>query len=134
MGVTAELAPFTAGIWLDRLPPEVVQRARFLVLDLVGNIVRARHDAESTPSLLAAARALGLAAGNNGVFGDSRALHAGGCRLPERRPRPLARLRRHACGRLAASGRSRSSRPRWRPAKWSARGARDVLAGHRRGI
>ena len=35
-----------------RLPPEVVTRARFLVLDLVGNIVRARHDAESTPSFL----------------------------------------------------------------------------------
>ena len=40
------------------------------MLDLVGNIVRARHDAESTPALLAAARALGLAAGNSGVFGD----------------------------------------------------------------
>ncbi len=71
MGVTAELARFTAGIGLDRLPPEIVQRARFLVLDLVGNIVRARYDAESTPSLLQAARALGFAAGNNGVFGDS---------------------------------------------------------------
>ena len=71
MGVTAELARFTAGIGLDRLPPDIVQRARFLVLDLVGNIVRARYDAESTPSLLQAARALGFAAGNSGVFGDS---------------------------------------------------------------
>ena len=70
MGATAELAAFTAAIALPRLPPEVVARARFLVLDLVGNIVRARHDAESTPALLAAARALGLAAGNAGVFGD----------------------------------------------------------------
>ncbi len=52
------------------LPAEVVERARYLVLDLVGNIVRARHDAESTPALLAAARALGFAAGNSGVFGD----------------------------------------------------------------
>jgi len=69
-GVTAELSRFSADIALDRLPPEVVQRARFLVLDLVGNIVRARHDAESTPALLAAVRALGLAAGNSGVFGD----------------------------------------------------------------
>ena len=34
---------------------------RFLVLDLVGNIVRARHDAESTASLLAATRAMGMA-------------------------------------------------------------------------
>ncbi len=71
MGITAQLAVFTAGISLDRLPPEVVNRARFLVLDLVGNIVRARHDAESTPSFLAAVRAMGMAAGNSGVFGDA---------------------------------------------------------------
>jgi len=71
MGVTAILSAFTADIQLDRLPPEVVNRARFLVLDLVGNIVRARHDAESTASFLAAVRAMGMAAGNSGVFGDA---------------------------------------------------------------
>ena len=71
MGITTELAQFTADIRLDRLPPDVVKRARFLVLDLVGNIVRARHDAESTPSFLAAVRAMGMAAGNSGVFGDA---------------------------------------------------------------
>jgi 2-methylcitrate dehydratase PrpD len=71
MGITTQLAEFTAGIRLDHLPPEVVNRARFLVLDLVGNIVRARHDAESTPSFLAAVRAMGMAAGNSGVFGDA---------------------------------------------------------------
>ncbi|MBN8873428.1 MAG: MmgE/PrpD family protein [Rhodospirillales bacterium] len=71
MGVTAQLSDFTASIRLDRLPPEVVQRARFLVLDLVGNIVRARHDAESTSSFLGAVRAMGMAAGNSGVFGDA---------------------------------------------------------------
>ena len=71
MGVTAILSAFTAGIRLDALPPEVVNRARFLVLDLVGNIVRARHDAESTASFLAATRAMGMAAGNSGVFGDA---------------------------------------------------------------
>src|ERR1700761_8430143 len=71
MGVTTTLPAFPAGIRLDALPPEVVNRARFLVLDLVGNIVRARHDAESTASFLAAARAMGLAAGNSGVFGDA---------------------------------------------------------------
>ena len=48
MGVTSQLAAFCADIKLSSLPPEVVTRARFLVLDLVGNIVRARHDAEST--------------------------------------------------------------------------------------
>ncbi|HYZ62480.1 MAG TPA: MmgE/PrpD family protein [Acetobacteraceae bacterium] len=71
MGITAELAAFTAGLSLARLPPEVAARTPLLVLDLAGNIVRARHDAESTKSLLAAARALGVAAGNSAVFGDS---------------------------------------------------------------
>ena len=71
MAITAQLSEFTAGIHLDRLPPDVVDRARFLVLDLVGNIVRARHDAESTPSFLGAVRAMGMAAGNSGVFGDA---------------------------------------------------------------
>ena len=50
MGITATLSEFVAAISLDRLPPEVTDRARFLLLDLVGNIVRARHDAESTES------------------------------------------------------------------------------------
>ncbi len=68
--VTAELSAFSAGIRLDRLPRDVVARARSLVLDLVGNIVRARHDAESTASFLSAARAMGMAGGNAGVFGD----------------------------------------------------------------
>ncbi len=70
MNVTAQLSAFSAGIMLDRLPAEVVARARFLLLDLIGNIVRARHDAESTPSFLSAARALGMAGGSSGVFGD----------------------------------------------------------------
>jgi 2-methylcitrate dehydratase PrpD len=71
MGVTEKLSAFAAAITLDSVPPEVVHRARFLVLDLVGNIVRARHDAESTASFLATVRALGMAAGNSGVFGDA---------------------------------------------------------------
>ncbi len=70
-GITAELAAFAAGIALDRLPAEVVDRARFLLLDLVGNIVRARHDAESTASFLAAVRAMGMTGGSAGVFGDA---------------------------------------------------------------
>jgi len=71
MGATATLSAFTAGIRLQALPPEVVTRARFLVLDLIGNIVRARHDAESTHSFISAVRAMGMAAGNSGVFGDT---------------------------------------------------------------
>ncbi len=71
MGITTELARYCAGLQRAELPPEVVVRTKFLVLDLVANIVRARHDAESTPALLAATRALGLAAGNAGVFADA---------------------------------------------------------------
>ncbi len=70
MGVTAELSAFSAGLRLEKLPSDVITRARFLVLDLVGNIVRARHDAESTASFLAAARVMGMAGGSAGVFGD----------------------------------------------------------------
>jgi 2-methylcitrate dehydratase PrpD len=71
MGLTADLSGFTAAADLNALPDGVAARARQLVLDLVGNIVRARHDAESTRPMLAAARALGVAAGSSGVFGDS---------------------------------------------------------------
>ncbi|MGH7081146.1 MAG: MmgE/PrpD family protein [Acetobacteraceae bacterium] len=70
MTITRELAAFTAGITLKELPCEVVARAPYLVLDLIGNIVRGRAEAESTPALLAGIRALGLAGGNAAVFGD----------------------------------------------------------------
>ena len=39
MGVTGELARFCSEISVERLPTAVVERARFLVLDLVGNSV-----------------------------------------------------------------------------------------------
>ena len=71
MNITEKLAAFAAGITLGDVPPEVMHRARLLVLDLVGNIVRARHDAESTSAFLSTVRAVGMAAGNAGVFGDS---------------------------------------------------------------
>ena len=68
--VTAQLASYCASLDFAVLPAGVQERTRFLVLDLAGNILRGRHDAESTPALLAAARALGLAAGNAAVLGD----------------------------------------------------------------
>ena len=71
MGVTSQLADFCANLKISDLAPEIVTRARFLVLDLAGNIVRARHDAESTGAFVAAVRAMGMANGNSGVFGDS---------------------------------------------------------------
>ncbi len=71
MGVTSDLSRFTAEISWNGLPQEVRDRTRFLLLDLVGNMVRGRVDAESTPALLTAARALGLGGGSCGVFGDA---------------------------------------------------------------
>ncbi len=71
MEITATLATHVATLRPEHLPPEVRRRACQLVLDLAGCIIRARHDAESTPPLIAAARALGVAAGNGSVFGDT---------------------------------------------------------------
>lgn len=69
--ITAEFATWAAQVELGALPAPVVARTKALVLDLVGNIVRARHDAESTPALLAAVRGLGLCGGTAAVFGDA---------------------------------------------------------------
>jgi 2-methylcitrate dehydratase PrpD len=69
--VTRELAEFVGGISHEMLPGEVRERAKALVLDLVGISVRARHDAESTPAMVAAARHLGLASGACTVIGDA---------------------------------------------------------------
>lgn len=69
--LTAEFAAFAAGIRHEALPAEVQRRTRLLLLDLLGNILRARHAAESTPALVSAARALGVAAGSASVFGDA---------------------------------------------------------------
>src|SRR5687767_2285892 len=67
---TRELAQFVAGISYDTLPAEVRERVKALTLDLVGIMLRARHDAESTPAMIAAAGRLGLAGGACTVIGD----------------------------------------------------------------
>jgi len=69
--LTARFAQYAATIHHHDLPAEVEARTRFLILDLLGNIVRGRHDAESSAPLMAAARAMGLATGNHAVFGES---------------------------------------------------------------
>jgi len=68
--VTRELSAWCAAIAPASVPEAVLRRAAALTLDLVGNMVRARHDAESTPALVAAVRALGLCGGEATVFGD----------------------------------------------------------------
>ena len=61
--VTRILSEFAADIRYDDLPAPARARAKLLVLDMVGIALRARHDAESTPSLIGAAEQLRLAAG-----------------------------------------------------------------------
>src|ERR1700754_2931017 len=57
---TATLAAFVADLTYDAIPAEVVERAKALTLDFLGSAVRARKEAESTPSLLAMLKALSL--------------------------------------------------------------------------
>jgi 2-methylcitrate dehydratase PrpD len=70
---TATLAAYVADLTCDAIPREVLERAKSLALDFLGSAVRARRDAESTPSLLAMLKALGLDnSGGATVVGDSR--------------------------------------------------------------
>jgi 2-methylcitrate dehydratase PrpD len=66
------LAEFAADLSYDKLPSEVADRVKLLVLDIIGISVRARHEAESTPALVAAAAKLGLTGGDATVIGDAR--------------------------------------------------------------
>jgi len=70
MKETDTLADFAARLSYDALPPEVAERAKLLILDTVGIIVRARHDADSTAPMLKAAGRMGLR-GSCTVFGDA---------------------------------------------------------------
>lgn len=71
-GITRQLATFAADLRYQDLPAEVVERTKRLILDITGITIRARHDAESTPSLIAAVERLGLASGPCTVPGDRR--------------------------------------------------------------
>lgn len=71
---TATLAAYVANLTYDAIPREVLERAKSLTLDFLGSAVRARRDAESTPSLFAMLKALGLDSdGEATVVGDSKA-------------------------------------------------------------
>ena len=79
--VTETLSSFVAGLSTDMIPAPVMTRAKMLVLDCIGNIVRARRDSESTPALLATVRAVGLDKGNAHVFGDEATYSPAGAAL-----------------------------------------------------
>ena len=87
---TATLAAYVAGLKFDDIPQEVLERAKVLTLDFLGSAIRARRDAESTPSLFGMLGALSLDNhGESTVFGDNsvsiRSMeqegHADGARL-----------------------------------------------------
>lgn len=69
-GVTRALAEFAANLTYDDIPEEVAERTKLLIFDTVGIALRARHDAESTPPMMAAVRALSMDHGNGVVVGD----------------------------------------------------------------
>ena len=69
-GMTRKLANFAADLSYDDLPADVVERTKLLIFDITGVMVRARHDAESTASMISAVERLGLASGDCSVVGD----------------------------------------------------------------
>jgi 2-methylcitrate dehydratase PrpD len=68
--ITQDLARFVAGISYEALPAGVRDRTKAFALDLIGIMLRARNDAESTPPMLSAAARLGLTGGACTVVGD----------------------------------------------------------------
>src|SRR6266705_5842246 len=70
---TATLAAYVADLKFADIPPEVLERAKVLTLVFLGSTIRARRDAESTPSLLKMLEALALdGKGQSTVFGDAK--------------------------------------------------------------
>ncbi len=70
---TATLASYVADLNYEDIPPEVLERAKVLTLDFLGSAIRARRDAESTPSLLKMLESLALdGKGHSTVFGDTK--------------------------------------------------------------
>lgn len=70
---TATLAAYVANLKYEDIPAEVLERAKALTLDFLGSAVRARSEAESTPSLLAMLATLGLdGKGGATVCGDAK--------------------------------------------------------------
>ena len=68
--MTEKFAEFCAEIRYENLSSDVIKRTKLLILDTVGIIIRARHDAESTASLVAAIDRLEMSNGSCQVFSD----------------------------------------------------------------
>ena len=70
--MTEKFAEFCEQLKYDDLSPEVIKRTKLLILDTVGIIIRARHDAESTSSLVSAIDKLEMSNGSCQVFSDKK--------------------------------------------------------------
>ncbi|MBB1493048.1 MmgE/PrpD family protein [Paracoccus sp. MC1854] len=82
MTITRELAEYAAGLKSEAIPAEVTDRALALLTDLAGSAIRAAHDAESSPAILAMLERLGMTGeGPCSVFGMSRRFGAGAAAL-----------------------------------------------------
>ena len=68
--MTEKFAEFCEQLKYEDLSPEVIKRTKLLILDTVGIIIRARHDAESTSSLVSAIDKLEMCYGSCQVFSD----------------------------------------------------------------
>lgn len=71
--ITAILGAYVADLAYDDLPVEVTERVKNLMTDLVGSVVRAGHESDSTPSIMRMIERLGLGApGEARVFGQEQ--------------------------------------------------------------
>src|SRR5712675_2402414 len=142
---TATLAAYVADLKFEDIPEEVLARAKVLTLDFLGSAIRARRDAESTPSLLKMLEALALdGKGQSTVFGDAKTWTPAVAALlngalghsldfddtraafipPPRREPMVRRQPRQSCSGFRKIGSSRHSacpaaRPRDRCSSWS---------------
>ena len=69
--MTEKFADFCEQLRYEDLPHDVIKRTKLLILDTVGIIIRARHDAESTSSLVSAIEKLEMSNGSCQVFSDN---------------------------------------------------------------
>ena len=70
--MTEKFANFCEQLRYEDLPHDVIKRTKLLILDTVGIIIRARHDAESTSSLVSAIEKLEMSNGSCQVFSDNK--------------------------------------------------------------
>lgn len=70
--MTEKFANFCEELRYEDLPHDVIKRTKLLILDTVGIIIRARHDAESTSSLVSAIERLEMSNGSCQVFSDNK--------------------------------------------------------------